>query len=133
MSTEKKTKNKIYVLVILGIIIFIMIFMLANRGTVESKIVGNWKSIDDEWCDANLSEVVTFTKNNEVEGIEGFNEYRIEDTDHDEYDYAVLSGGYEEATRYRIKINKDDTLSIVLEDKDVYDFDSAISCHMSKE
>lgn len=137
-----KNKNKkIFVLIVLVVVIGLIlsfVFMQDKSNTsnktsgIKKQLIGSWSSVDGEECDNNMSEIITFRKDNTIEGIDGFNEYRTEASDHKEYDYIILSGQYEDFTRYRINFNED-TLQIVYEEDDIYDFNSAISCQMNKK
>lgn len=118
-------------LLILGTLI--LLFIIGCSQNIEKEIVGTWQA-DEEKCDPVISDInreISFYDDNTVAGIEGYQEYKIENTNHEDYDYAVLSGGYEDVTKFRIKINKDDKLSIV---KDEYedDFGEVTSCEMEK-
>lgn len=128
---EPKNKKILIIITVIAVIGLVLLFVFTNR-SIEKQIVGKWTSIGGEECDNNMNEIITFRKDKTIEGIEGFTEYQIEETKHDEYDYVILSGVYEDTTRYRIKVS-DDKLSIVYEEGDTYDFDSAIACHMNKK
>lgn len=134
MNKEKKLSNNKYIIISIILFLIIMLFIfLLKKPSIEKDIIGSWTSIDERGCIAtNMSEVITFNKDNTIIGIEGYKTYSIENTSNDDYDYAILSGGYEDSARYRIKIMEDKTLKIVYEDNDTYDFDSAIACHMKK-
>lgn len=133
MNKTKKTSNNKYIIIFIILFLIIMLFIfLLKKPSTEKDIIGSWTSIDKRECDTNMSEVITFNKDNTIIGIEGYKKYSIENTSNDDYDYAILSGGYEDSARYRIKITEDKTLKIVYEDNDTYDFDSAIACHMKK-
>lgn len=121
-------KNKLLLLSI--VTLFIMVSCSQN---IEKQIVGTWKSINEsDDCDTNMEEKITFDDDGMVIGIEGYKTYKIEQTENDEYDYAILSGGYEDTARYRIKFDENDNLNIVYEEEDIYDFDSAIASQMKQ-
>lgn len=113
---------------ILGTLILLLITGCSQN--IEKEIVGTWQAINED-CDTNMGSKITFYDDNTIAGIEGYQEYKIEETNHDDFDYAVLSGGYEDVAKYRVKVN-DDNLNIVYEEEDIYDFDSAIACHMER-
>jgi len=98
--------------------------------SIEKQIVGTWEKNDD--CDNHMDNKISFDDDGNVVGIEGFKTYEIKETDNEDYDYAVLSGGYEDSGRYRIKIDEEDNLHIVQEEDDTYDFDSFKSCSLTK-
>lgn len=132
MGFKKTKKKNIFVVVALLVACGLTLFILLGNKSLEQEIVGSWITIEGEECLPSTNEIITFRKDKVIEGLEGFSDYRIQETDHNEYDYAILSGHYEDATRYRIKIS-DEVLSIVYEEGDTYDFESAIACHMTKE
>jgi len=107
--------------------------LAACSQNIEKEIVGTWENINDKGdCDTNMKNQITFTEDNKINGIEGYEKYEIKKSDDNEYDYAILSGSYEDSTNYRIKIDEDDLFHIVYEEDDVYDFESAIACTMKK-
>lgn len=117
-------KLNVAVLLTLGLLL-----MAGCSQSIEENIVGTWNKIDKDGntCESNMDEKITFDEDGDVVGIEGFKTYEIKDSDNKDYDYAILSGGYEDNTRYRVKIDEDNHLQIVKEEDDKYDFDSAIS------
>lgn len=133
MEKTKNRLNKKYIFIPLILVLIVTLFMLfLKKPSIEKDIIGSWVSIDKRECDTNMNEVITFNKDNTITGIEGYKSYSIEKNTNADYDYVILSGGYEDSARYRIKITKDNTLKIVYEDNDIYDFNSAIACHMEK-
>ncbi|MFG6121144.1 hypothetical protein [Thalassobacillus sp. B23F22_16] len=113
--------------------LFILLIVSACSQSTEKEIIGTWENTDEEDdCDTNMDEKITFSDDGMVVGIEGFKDYKIEETDNDDYDYAILSGGYEDTARYRVNITDEGHLQIVYEEDDLYDFDDGIACHMEK-
>lgn len=112
-----------------------LLIMAGCSQSFEESIVGTWHKVDgsEQFCDTNMDNKLTFKDDGGIVGIEGFKTYEIQKSDNKDYDYAVLSGGYEDNTRYRVKIDEDNHLQIVKEEDDKYDFDSAISCSLEKK
>src|SRR5690625_4335041 len=98
--------------------VFILFIATGCSQNIEKEIIGTWENLDvDDDCDTNMDEKITFNKDGMIVGIEGFKEYKIEKTDHDDYDYAVLSGGYEDTARYRVKIEEGNLRIVYEEDR----------------
>lgn len=113
--------------------IFTLLIIAGCSQSIDKQIIGTWQASEDK-CDPDISDInreISFYDDNTVAGIEGFQDYKIEETNNDDYDYAVLSGGYDDTTKFRIKINKDNNLNIV---KDEYDddFNEITACEMGK-
>lgn len=109
-----------------------ILFIAGCSQNIEKDIIGTWKANEDQ-CDPVISDIsreISFYDDDKVAGVEGFQEYKIEKTNNDDYDYAVLSGGYEDTTKFRIKLT-DKNLNIV---KDEYedDFNDITACEMEK-
>lgn len=115
------------------LILFALIFVSGCSQSIENKILGAWEGIEDK-CDSDISDIsneITFYDDQTVAGIEGFQEYKIEETNNNDYDYVVLSGGYEDTTKFRVHVTKDDVLNIVNDNYDD-DFTEITACQMKK-
>lgn len=99
---------------------------------VGQEIIGTWEAIEDKCRSASrIGEKVTFFDDNTVAGIEGYQEYLIEEIKNEDYDYAVLSGGYEDVSKAKFFITEDKVLKIVHENRED-DLDGFYSCHLEK-
>lgn len=113
--------------------IFTIIFITGCSQSVEKQIIGTWKAISDK-CDTDISginEEITFYEDNTILGIKGFNEYKFQETKEEDYNYIVLSGGYEDVTNFRYEITSDNILKLVNNNYDD-DFSEITACHMQK-
>lgn len=113
--------------------IFTLLIIVGCSQNTEKQILGTWQASKDN-CDPDISDInrqISFS-DNKIAGIDGFQNYEIKKTNNEDYDYAVLSGGYNDTTKFRIKITNDNILKII---NDKYDenFDTIRSCHMEKE
>ncbi|TCP24445.1 hypothetical protein EV207_1255 [Scopulibacillus darangshiensis] len=100
---------KKYVLILFGLSVMLI---LSGCSNIEKDIVGHWKvkeddeALIDEGSDIRLNDDMT------IEGFEGYKTYKVEEVKDKDYDYLILSGGYDETKRLQIKMKDKDTLSI---------------------
>lgn len=121
----------------LFLIITILIFFLGcsqnEEIDTEDKLTGVWKTIEDK-CDSNLydiSEDVTFYNDNTMSGIENFQYYKLEDSNHENYDYIILKDIDNETQKFKFNITESKNLEIR---NDTYngDFKDNNGCHLRK-
>lgn len=123
-------KKKLTVGIVVGAVLLFVILFFANNVVGESfekKIVGQWSNVPiEKHCDSNIKDGFYIKEDGTLEGIEGFKEYEIEETEK-EFNYLITSGGYEDIRRYEVNFNEDELL--VVHEEDVSD---ALTCYFEK-
>lgn len=110
--SRKKMAAGIVILAV--IVIFVVLFFTNNVGgqSFDKKVVGQWSNVPvTGGCDSNLEDGFFIHEDGTIEGIEGFKEYQVEETD-SEINYLIVSGGYEDIRRYEVNFNEDDLLMV---------------------
>lgn len=124
--SKKKLAAGIIILAVL--VIFVVLFFTNNVGgqSIDKKVVGQWTVIEDNTgCETDLEDGIRISEDETIEGIEGFKEYQVEETD-SEIDYLVVSGGYEDIRRYEVNFEEE---LLVLKEENVSD---ALTCYFEK-
>jgi len=120
----------------LVLLLMVLGLLAACSQNIEKEIVGTWESIEieGELCeDINSSEynnTLIFSEDGSVSGVIDYEEYKIQETNDDNFDYAIMTG-YGENQKFKVDIT-DGILSIVIEEFEDTDFDDILSCKFEK-
>lgn len=117
------------IIIVCALVVFAVLFFMNNVAgqKTEKKVVGQWTVIEDNTgCETDLENGIRINEDGTIEGVEGFKEYQVEETDK-EFDYLVLGGGYEDITRY--EVNFDEQELLVMKEENVSE---ALTCYFEK-
>lgn len=117
------------IIIVCALVVFAVLFFMNNVAgqSFDKKIVGQWSNVPvTGGCDSNLVDGVYIHEDGTIEGIEGFKEYQVEETDK-EFNYLVVGGGYEDIRRYEVHFNEDDLL--VMQEENVSE---GLACYFEK-
>lgn len=123
-------KKKLGIGILIGVAVALLVIFTASNvfsESFEKKVVGQWSNVPvTGGCDSNISGGFFIQDDGTIEGIEGFKEYQIEETD-SEINYLIASGGYEDIRRYEVSFNEDDLL--VMQEENVSE---GLACYFEK-
>lgn len=124
---RKKMSVAVILVVLLAIVAVLFFANNAVGENFEKKVVGEWSNVPvTGGCDSNIVDGFFLHEDGTVEGIEGFKEYQVEETD-SEINYLVVSGGYEDIRRYEVNFNEDDLF--VVQEENVSE---GLACYFEK-
>lgn len=124
-----RKKMAVGIIIVAVLVIFVVLFFTKNVGgqNLDEKIVGQWSNVPvNGHCDSDIKDGFYINEDETIEGIEGFKEYQIDETNN-EINYLVVSGGYEDITRYEVHFNEDDLL--VMRNETISD---GLTCYFEK-
>lgn len=120
-----------------ALVLLLMIsgLLAACSQNIEKEIIGTWESIEFEGklCEDRNSEysnTLIFSEDGSVSGVTDYEEYKIQETDNDNFDYSIMTG-FGENQKFKVNIT-DDILSIVVEEFEDTDFNDVLSCKFEK-
>lgn len=80
--------------------------------SLEEKAIGEWAVIPEmDGCDPDLRIGIRMNENGTIEGLLGFVNYRIEETNQDN-SHLIVDGGYEDSRHYNIQIDDEEILTL---------------------
>lgn len=120
--------KKIFYLIILTILL-----LVGCSQNIEKEIIGTWENIEksEYVCDSKIeAEKVTFDDDGIIIGVTDFKNYKIKDSDNEDYQYAVLTGDYNNTMMFKLKI--EDKKLLMVDKDDEEGFSSSTACYMEK-
>lgn len=110
------SKKKIGVAIAIACILIIGLTAYTVTGgfeeKLEKKVVGEWVVVPEmDGCDPDLENGIRMNEDGTIEGILGFTNYRVEETDQ-ENSHLIVDGGYEDLRRYKIQMDDKEILTM---------------------
>lgn len=118
---------------IIYLIALTFLLLVGCSQSIEKEIIGTWENIEDSEyvCDSKIEdEKVAFDDDGIIIGVTDFKNYKIKESDNKDYQYAVLTGDYNNTMRFKMKIEDEKLLMVDKDDEE--GFDSSTACYMEK-